>query len=104
VSTKPDYSGVYEVAKVAVDLGCKPRWIEDKLRAGLFPGHKVGRRWVLTDDDVEEILRLCAVPTKAKQLLDVIAAAPQDGSSMTVTTARRIRRGCKASPRVEATS
>jgi hypothetical protein len=67
-----------------------PRWIEDKLRAGVFPGHKVGRRWVLTDEDVEEILQLCAVPTKSEQLHGINPAAPQGGSSMTVTTARRI--------------
>ena len=91
MSIKPDYSGVHEVAKD--DLGCKPRWIEDKFRASLFPQHEVGRRWVLTDDDVEEIVRLCAVPAKAKQRCHVNVTGPQVGSSMTKTTARRLHQG-----------
>jgi hypothetical protein len=84
---------VYELDEAAAKLGKSERWLADKLRGGQFPGRKIGRTWKLTPDDLDEIVRLCAV---APELLPRIGAAncavPQT-SSMTTTTARRMRRG-----------
>jgi hypothetical protein len=73
------------VPELAKKLGCNPRWIEDGLRSGRFPGHKAGRTWVLTEDDCAEILRRTAVPAKTIPQANVLP-----GSSVTKTTARRL--------------
>lgn len=52
------------VAELAQKLGCTVRWIEDRCRSGKFPGRKLHRRWRFTEDDVQEILRLVAVPAR----------------------------------------
>jgi hypothetical protein len=74
------------VKELAERLGCTPRWIEDRLRWGQFPGHKAGRTWVLTEDDCAEILRRTAIPVKTP----VPSEADAKVSSMTKTTARRL--------------
>jgi hypothetical protein len=75
------------VPELAERLGCTPRWIEDRLRSGEFPGHKASRKWVLTADDAAEILRRTAVPAKTPVPQTNVPA----GCSMTKTTARRLR-------------
>jgi hypothetical protein len=52
------------VKELGERLGCTSRWIEDRLRWGQFPGHRAGRTWVLTEDDIAEILRRVAIPAK----------------------------------------
>jgi hypothetical protein len=78
------------VKELAERLGCTPRWIEDRLRSGQFPGHKAGRTWVLTEDDCAEILRRTAIPAKTSVPQTNVPA----GSSMTKTTARRLSTVC----------
>jgi hypothetical protein len=67
------------------------RWLADKLRSGEFVGHKIGRTWVLTEDDIEENIRRCAVNPKAVSSVDNTNLDSPQSSSMTRTTARRMR-------------
>jgi hypothetical protein len=74
-------------------LPCTERFVADKLRAGLWPGHKVGRQWVLTEDDLLRIVESCVVNrTPAPSFNNAITQAQLKSSSMTRTTARRMRR------------
>jgi Helix-turn-helix domain len=87
----------FDIPAAARLIGSSDRWLADQLRAGRFPGRKVGRRWMLTRDDLDEILRLCAVVPTAAHTSDAdIAARP--GTSMTRTTARRLRRADQLMP------
>ena len=84
---------LYTLDQAAAILGCKPRWLADQLRARRFPGRKVARKWMLSENDLDEIVRQCAVaPQSAPPAGVAIPAVPQVGS-MTPTTARRMRRG-----------
>ena len=82
---------VFDISAAAPLIGASERWLADKLRAGAFPGHKVARRWMLTEDDLREILRICVVPTAAPASDSTNLDGPQV-SSMTRTTTRRLRR------------
>jgi hypothetical protein len=78
-------------------LPCTERFVADKLRAGLWPGRKVGRKWVLTDEDLSKIISICSVnPMDAQPIGTASSQAPQGNSSMTLTTARRLRGGGRA--------
>jgi hypothetical protein len=74
------------LAEAAAAIPCTERWLADQLRAGRFPGHKVSRQWRLSDADIEEIIRLCAVHPTA-----LPTSAPSEHSSMTPTTRRRLQ-------------
>ena len=78
------------IAQAAARIPCSERWLADKLRGGRFPAHKIGRRWMLSDDDVSAILEICSVTPTASSP----SAAPS--SSMTPTTARRLRQSSHA--------
>lgn len=41
-----------------VDAGLAPsvRWLQDGIRGKAIPAHKLGRHWVMTDADVEQML------------------------------------------------
>ncbi|MFA1704933.1 helix-turn-helix domain-containing protein [Mycobacterium intracellulare] len=75
------------LADAAKEIGTTERWLANQLRAGRFPAHKVGRQWRFTDRDIAEIIRLCAVPV----MFAADAGFNTPASSMTPTTARRIR-------------
>lgn len=83
---------VFELDEAAVMLGKSKRWLEDRLRGGQFPGRKIGRTWKLAQDDLEEIVRLCAVAPTAATPTNSTDTAASSRSSMTRTTARRMRR------------
>jgi hypothetical protein len=44
--------------KVLVDAGWAPSevWLQKRLRRGEISGSKVGRQWVMTDEEIEEYL------------------------------------------------
>ena len=90
---------VFDVATVAGWLSHSEKWLCDQLRAGRLPARRIGRRWMFTKEDCDAILELCAVGPR-RLLDDATPAVSQHSSSMTSTTARRMRRGCKASPTV----
>ena len=83
---------VIYVPQLAELLGCRTRWIEDRLRSGVFPGHKICRKWALTEDDVREILRRLARPAEYERPVDAVATVVPRVSSATRTTARRMDR------------
>jgi hypothetical protein len=85
---------VYSLDQVAGPrLPCTVRWLADKLRSGEFVGHKIARTWVLTEDDINENLRRCAVKPETVSSVDTTNLGFPHRSSMTRTTVRRMRRG-----------
>lgn len=94
MSTAPDTRPLlYELSEAAVKLGTTERWLADKLRGGHFPGRKIKRRFKLAPDDLDEIIRLCAIAHRPTAPTDSANHAVPQTSSMTRTTARRMRRG-----------
>lgn len=86
--TTPLLFTLYQAAAI---LGCTPKWLADQLRAHRFPARKIGRKWMLSEDDLDEIVRRCAVaPRRPAPPAD--PAVPHVGS-MTRTTTRRMLRG-----------
>jgi len=81
---------VVYIPQLADALGCRPRWIEDRVRSGEFPGRKICRKWAFTEDDIQEILRRLAVPANSEPLADAATHVVPQISSMTRTTARRL--------------
>ena len=77
-----------DLQQAAATIPCSERWLADNLRAGKFPGHKVGRRWMLSDNDISAILQICSVTPAAFFTDTALCAAPS--SSMTKTTLRRL--------------
>lgn len=88
----PPFPPIFDIAAAAALIGASERWLADQARARRFPGRKVARRWYFTREDLDEIVRLCAVVPTFATPAGGERTAPQ-GSSMTRTTARRIRRG-----------
>lgn len=43
-------------AVVGAGLAPSVRWLQDQIRAGRIPAHKIGRHWVMTDTDLESAL------------------------------------------------
>ncbi|OBH48260.1 hypothetical protein A5687_01760 [Mycobacterium mantenii] len=74
-------------------MPCTVRHLADKLRSGEFVGHKIGRTWVLTEDDIEENIRRCTVKPKAVSSTESTEVGVPPKTSMTPTTARRMHRG-----------
>jgi hypothetical protein len=93
VALPPATPLLFTLDQAAARLGCKPRWLADQLRDRRFPGRKVARKWMLSQDDLDEIVGRCAVAPKSALPADVAALDVRPGTSMTPTTARRIRRG-----------
>src|SRR5689334_7487265 len=89
VSPNPVSPLVYELDEAAAAIGVSPRWLADQLRAGKFRARKIARRWKFSNEDLDEILRECAVSPRLG--LSVNPAGPHV-SSMTTRTARRMRR------------
>ncbi|KQY02932.1 hypothetical protein ASD37_25630 [Mycobacterium sp. Root135] len=50
----------YGIAQAAVLMNCSPRWLVEQLRANRFRGRKVGRQWLMTEQDIADALDLCA--------------------------------------------
>ena len=81
---------VRDLSQAAAELHCSERWLADNLRAGRFPAKKIGRKWVLSDDDIAVILQICSVNlASAFSIASSVSAAPP--SSMTKTTLRRLQ-------------
>lgn len=78
-----DQLATYSVAEAADVLKVTEPWYAKRLRDGEFPGHKIGRQWRLTQDDIRQALELTAKP----------AITPQpDPSGLTRTSRRRLTR------------
>lgn len=81
------------VEQASVALGCTPKWLADQLRARRFPGRKIGRKWMLSGEYVDEILKICAVKPQVMAGHDASKPEVSHRTSMTRTTARRMGRG-----------
>ncbi|MFL6083375.1 MAG: helix-turn-helix domain-containing protein [Mycobacterium sp.] len=89
---------IRDVGEAAAMLHCSERWLADNLRSGRFPAKKIGRKWVLDDDDISAILEICSVNQPA--LLSAnssVGVSP--ASSMTKTTLRRLQKNTSAQGR-----
>ena len=85
---------IMDLGQAAAKLHCSERWLADNLRAGRFPAKKIGRKWVLSDDDVVAILQICSVnQASAFSTHSSVSAAPS--SSMTNTTLRRLQQSSR---------
>jgi Helix-turn-helix domain len=79
-----------DLAQAAAELHCSERWLANHLRDGRFPAKKIGRKWVLSDDDINTILQICSVNHASAFSADSsVGVAPS--SSMTKTAARRLQ-------------
>jgi hypothetical protein len=79
-----------DLQQAAEAIPCTQRWLADGLRTGRFPGHKIGRRWMLSEDDIAAILQICSVNHRSAFSVDsFVSVAPS--TSMTKTTRRRIQ-------------
>lgn len=76
----------FDVEVGAQRLGVTKGWYMNQLRARKLPGHKLGNRWRLTDDDVQKALELTA--TKAHP-------THTDPAGLTPGSRRRINRGTR---------
>ncbi|TFV60430.1 DNA-binding protein [Mycobacterium sp. PS03-16] len=61
------------------------RWLIEKLRAGAFPGRKVGRHWRMTEEDIVDALAACS-----NEVCRVPAAAIPARSGLTSTSRKRV--------------
>jgi hypothetical protein len=78
-----------DLSQAAAELHCSERWLADNLRAGRFPAKKIGRKWMLSDDDITAILQICSIIPTAFSTDTALCAAPSP--SMTKTTLRRLQ-------------
>ena len=83
-----------DLGQAAAKLHCSERWLADNLRAGRFPGKKIGRKWVLSADDIAAILQICSVNHVPPFSVDSAVRHPPS-TSMTKTTLRRLERGSR---------
>ena len=44
-------------AVVAANLAPSVRWLQEQIRDRKIRAHKIGRHWVMTDDDIADALR-----------------------------------------------
>ncbi len=82
-----------DLGQAAAKLHCSERWLADNLRSGRFPGKKIGRKWVLSADDIAAILQICSVNRPFAFSVDASTHTPS--SSMTKTTIRRIQQSSR---------
>lgn len=76
----------YSVAEAAEQLGApSERWLVDQLRAGRFPGRKVGRRWRMTDSDIRDTLDTCHNGARRAVEVSVIGS-----SGLTPTSRKKV--------------
>lgn len=71
----------FPVTEGAERLGVSVDWYMRQLRARKLPGHKLNNKWRLTEDDLNEALRLTAMP----------AQTVRDHAGLTPGSRRRFR-------------
>jgi hypothetical protein len=86
-----------DLRQAAAELLCTERWLADGIRSGRFPAKKINRRWVLGEDDLAAILRICSVNQRTDRFIDDLPGVAAT-SSMTTTTARRLRQSDRRRP------
>ena len=92
-----------DLSQAAAKLQCSERWLADNLRSGRFPAKKIGRKWMLSDDDIATILQICSVNKSSAFCADSsVSVAPS--SSMTKTSLRRLQQSTSAQGRFSGTA
>ena len=77
----------HTTAEAAEFFKCSERWLVEQIRAARFPASKVGRKWVMTEQDVQDALDICR--NGASRPAPQQPAKVAQFSSMTSTTRRR---------------
>jgi excisionase family DNA binding protein len=65
--TKKAASGFLDVPAVAVRLGCIDRWVRYLLKTGQLNGTRLGRQWVIREEDVADYERRLVEKRKAEE-------------------------------------
>ena len=73
-----------DLSQAAAELQCSERWLAENLRAGRFPAKKIGRKWMLGNDDISAILEICSVNHASAVTVDSSVGVAAS-SSMTKT-------------------
>lgn len=71
------------VAEGATRLGQTEAWYLRQLRGRHLPGHKIGRKWMLSEGDIRDAIELCAIAATPRQV---------DPAGLTPTSRRRANR------------
>lgn len=71
---------------VVAGLAPSVRWLQDQIRAGRIPAHKIGRHWVMTDADLEIALESWESQHVRSDVTPKVTVA---GLSLTSTSLRR---------------
>ncbi|MCV7089450.1 hypothetical protein [Mycobacterium interjectum] len=86
----------YELSEVAELLPAKlrdpERWLRRRLNARVFPGTRVGRHWVMTDDQIRAMLKVLGTDDEVRPAPE--PAEPEAVSfldSLSPQTRRRLR-------------
>jgi hypothetical protein len=80
----------FSADELADDLGCAPRWLIEGARNGRFPARKIGRSWRFTENDVAEILAICANGFFKPDTTTPLLRAMPMGSRLTATSRKRV--------------
>lgn len=76
----------YSITEAAERIGApSERWLIDQLRAGRFPGRKVGRRWRMTDSDMADAIDSCRI-----NACSVTAASVGQRIGLTPTSRKKV--------------
>ncbi|KUI26505.1 hypothetical protein AU195_05685 [Mycobacterium sp. IS-1496] len=73
------------------------RWLVEQLRAGRFPGRKIGRAWRMTAQDIADSLEVCRnahrpVPAAAESAVGLTARSRLHLQGHSTPDGRRTRR------------
>lgn len=76
----------YSVGEAAEIVGApSERWLIEQLRSGRLPGRKVGRRWRMTERDIEEALDRCR-----NEHRDYVSESSPPATGLTPKSKRRV--------------
>lgn len=53
---------LYNIRTSAELLGCSERWLREQLYSRKFPGRMIAGRWRLSQEDLDAIIEMSAVP------------------------------------------
>lgn len=84
------HEATYPVSVGARALGKSERWYVEQLKTGRFPGHKAGRSWFLTADDIAAAIKATSRPATSTTTPSALRQPPnQAGRSQRRPTRRR---------------
>ena len=66
------------------------RWVLLRVRNGTFPARKIGRNWVMTDQDIADALDVCSNGFKRATKQSSTSAKLPPSTGLTPTSRRRL--------------